>query len=69
MSTLSINIPNSVRSRVEHFAEADGVSVDVYISSILSQRMAVADADSYMQKRAKKGSAKKMLEILAKAPK
>jgi len=68
MSTLSIDIPNSVRTRVELLAEADGVSVDVFVSSILSQRIAVADVDSYMQRRAQRGSVNQMLEILSKAP-
>ena len=65
---MSIDIPNSVRARVELLAEADGVSVDVFVSSILSQRIAVADVDSYMQRRAQRGSVNQMVKILSKAP-
>ncbi len=68
MSTLNVTIPASVRDRVEHFAKEDGVSVDDFVASVLSQRIAVADADSYMRQRAKKGSADKLIKMLAKAP-
>lgn len=68
MSTLNIQIPESIRSRVEDFAREEGVSVDEYIASILSQRIAVADVDSYVQIRAAKGSSKRLIELLDKAP-
>ncbi len=68
MSTLQVNVPDSIRHRVEHFAQADGVSVDDFVASILAQRIAAADADSYIQKRAVRGSAGKLIDLLAKAP-
>ncbi len=68
MSKLQIDVPDSIRHRVEHFAQADGVSVDDFVSSILSQRMAVAEADSYIKKRAARGSAESLIYLLAKAP-
>lgn len=68
MSTVSIEIPETIRSRVEHIAHADGLSVDDFITSVLSQRIAVADADSYVRNRARKGSADKLIELLNKAP-
>ena len=68
MSTLTISIPDSVRSRIEFFAGKDGVSVEQYVSTVLAQRIAVADADSVVQKRAKQGSPERLLELLAAAP-
>jgi hypothetical protein len=68
MSTLSISIPDSVRRRVESLAQEDGVPVDAFVTAVLTQRVAVADADSYVRCRAKKGSAETMLEILRTAP-
>lgn len=69
MSTITISLPDSVRQRVESLAQEDGVPVDAFVSSILSQRVAIADADSYVRHRAKRGSAAQMLEILRSAPK
>jgi hypothetical protein len=68
MSTLSISIPDSIRQRVEFLAREDGVEVDSFIATVLSQRIAVADADSYVRRRAARGSAQQMLEILSQAP-
>ncbi len=68
MSTLSISIPESIRQRVEGLAQADGVSIDSFIATVLSQRVAVADADSYVRLRGNRGSAQQLLEILSEAP-
>lgn len=68
MSTLSVSIPESVRSRIEEFAREDGVSVEAFVASILSQRVAVAEADSYVRRRAERGSAEQLLDIVDRAP-
>lgn len=68
MSTLTISIPDSVRRAVESLAEADGVGVDHFVSTILAQRIAIAEADSYVRSRAARGSAAQMLDILKAAP-
>ena len=69
MSSLSISLPDSVRERVESLAREDGVSIDAFVVSVLSQRVAVAEVDSYVRRRAARGSAEQMLEILRQAPK
>jgi hypothetical protein len=53
---------------VESLAREDGVPVDDFVGSILSQRIAVPEADSYIHRRASRGSAEKMLVILKSAP-
>ena len=68
MSTLTISIPDSIRRRVEDLAREDGVPLDDFIASTLSQRAAVADADSYIQRRARLGSPQRLAALLAKAP-
>lgn len=69
MSTLSIQLPDSIRQRVEVLAREDGVGVDAFVATVLSQRIAVADADSYVRRRAAQGSARQLLDILEMAPK
>jgi hypothetical protein len=68
MSTLNISLPESIRQRVETMAREDGVSVDSLVATILSQRIAVADADSYVRRRGSGGSAQQLMEILSLAP-
>ncbi len=52
MSSLSISIPDSIRERIESLAREDGVSLDSFVASVLSQRVAAAEADSYIRRRA-----------------
>lgn len=68
MSTISITLPDSLRQRAESMAREDGVPLDAFVANVLSQRVAVAEADSYIRHRAKRGSAEKMLDILSQAP-
>lgn len=68
MSIITISLPDSLRQRAESIAREDGMPLESFVAAILSQRVAVAEADSYIRHRAKKGSAGKMLEILAQAP-
>ena len=68
MSEIVVKVPESVRSRVEHYAELDGQSPEEFVSSLLAQRIAIAEADSYVKHRAEKGSASRLSELLEKAP-
>jgi hypothetical protein len=68
MSTLQINLPDSVRKRVEYFASEEGVSTDDFLATIITQRVAVAEADSYIRRRGSRGSAERMLEMLKRVP-
>ncbi len=68
MSTLSVTLPDSVREGIERMAREDGVSVEDFIATVLSQRMAVAEADSYVRSRAERGSAERLKQILDRAP-
>jgi hypothetical protein len=68
MSTLSIQLPRSVRECVENLAREEGMSVDAYIASVITRLAAVAEADSYIRRRAARGSPEQLAALLAKAP-
>lgn len=68
MSTISLSIPESLRQRAEAIASADGMGLESFVATILSQRVAVAEADSYIRRRGARGSASQMRDILASAP-
>ncbi len=68
MSTISISIPDSLRQRAETLAREDGLPLDAFVANVLSQRVAVAEVDSCIRHRARKGSAETMLDILDQAP-
>ncbi len=69
MSTLSIQPPDSIRQRVVVLAHEVGLGMDAFVATVLSQRIALAEADSYVCRRAAQGSARQMLDILEMVPK
>ena len=38
MSTLSIQLPDSIRQRVEVLAHEEGIGEDAYVATVLAQR-------------------------------
>jgi hypothetical protein len=68
MSTISISIPDSLRQRAEAIAHEDGQELESFVTTVLSQRVAVAEADSYIRRRGSRGSAEQMRAILSHAP-
>ncbi len=68
MSTLNVNIPESLRRRAQSLAQSDGVPLDQFIATALAEKVAVLDADSYIRERAARGSREKFDRVLAKVP-
>jgi hypothetical protein len=68
MSTLNVNIPESLHRRAQSLAEDDGVPLDQFIATALAEKVAVLDADSYIRERAARGSREKFDRVLAKVP-
>lgn len=68
MSTLNVNIPESLRRRAQSLAQDDGVPIDQFIATALAEKVAVLDADSYIRERAARGNREKFDRVLAKVP-
>ena len=68
MSTLNVNIPESLRRRAQSLAQDDGVPLDQFIATALAEKVAVLDADSYIRERAARGSREKFERVLSKVP-
>ena len=47
MSTLNVNIPESLRRRAQSLAEDDGIPLDQFIATALAEKVAVLDAKGY----------------------
>jgi hypothetical protein len=56
MSTLSLRLPNSLHDRVRKLAEAEGVSINQFISTAVAEKMAVLMTSDYLETRAAQGS-------------
>jgi hypothetical protein len=68
MSTLNVNIPESLHRRAKSLAQDDGVPLEQFIATALAEKVAVLDADSYIRERAARGSREKFDRVLAKVP-
>ncbi len=68
MSTLNVNIPESLHRRAQSLAKDDGVPLDQFIATALAEKVAVLDADSYIRARAARGSREKFDRVLSKVP-
>ena len=68
MSTLNVNLPESLHRRAQSLAQDDGVPLDQFIATALAEKVAVLDADSYIRERAARGSREKFDRVLDKVP-
>ena len=68
MSTLNVNIPESLHRRAQSLAQDDGIPLDQFIATALAEKVAALDADSYIGERAARGSREKFDRVLSKVP-
>ena len=68
MTTLTIQLPNSVCENSKRLASQEGVSVDQFVSSAVAEKMAALDTERYLRERAERGRKVDIDAILAKVP-
>ncbi len=66
MSALSLRLPESIHRHIREIAKKEGVSINQFISSAVSEKISALMTEGYLENRAKKGDLRK---ILAKVPK
>jgi hypothetical protein len=68
MSTLHLNLPQSMHEQVEALAQKEGISINEFIMLAVAEKLATLATADYLAQRAKRGSREKLLAVLAKAP-
>lgn len=68
MSTLNVQLPNSLHTHLQELAKREGVSVEQFISTAVAEKMAALMTETYLAERAKRGSRAKYDEALAQVP-
>jgi uncharacterized protein (DUF1778 family) len=68
MSALSLRLPKSLHEQLREVAHEEGISVNQFIMLAVAEKVASISAIEYLEKRAKRGSREKFLEILSKVP-
>ncbi len=68
MSALSIRLPDSTHQRVKAWAQKDNVSINQFVATAVSEKLAALSTLDYLQERATKGSRAKFLDVLSRVP-
>jgi hypothetical protein len=67
MSTVQIQIPDSLHKSLRHLAERDGISIDQFIATSVAEKIAALLTSEYLDARASQGSRAAYDAVLAKA--
>lgn len=68
MSTLSLRLPDSVHNKIREFAKKEGISINQFIASAVSEKISAFATLDYLEMRAKRADKKKFEEALSKIP-
>lgn len=68
MSALSLRLPNSIHRHIKEIANQEGVSINQFISSAVSEKISAIQTDNYLTDRANKANKAEFSKILNKVP-
>lgn len=69
MSTLTIQLPDSVAGKLREVAATDGTSVEQLVAAAASEKLAaMLEGGAYLRREGAKGSRELFLKVLAKVP-
>ncbi|CAK8716264.1 hypothetical protein KKHLCK_05380 [Candidatus Electrothrix laxa] len=68
MSTLSLRLPNSIHRHIKQIARQEGVSINQFISTAVSEKISALTTENYLEQRAKRADRSAFRGILDKVP-
>jgi predicted transcriptional regulator len=68
MSSLNVQLPDSLYRSLQELAERDGISVDQFVALAVAEKISALTTESYLQERAKRGNRLNYEAVLAKVP-
>jgi hypothetical protein len=68
MSALSLRLPESIHRHIREIAKKEGVSINQFISSAVSEKISALLTEDYLKSRAKRAKKEDFRKILAKVP-
>ncbi len=68
MSALSLRLPESIHRHIREIAKREGVSINQFISSAVSEKVSALMTEDYLKDRAKRARKDDFGKILAKVP-
>lgn len=68
MGALSLRLPESIHRHIREIAKQEGVSINQFISSAVSEKISALLTEEYIEKRAANANLEKLEQILANVP-
>ena len=68
MSALSLRLPESIHRHIREIAKKEGVSINQFISSAVSEKISALMTEDYLTERAKRAKKDDFRKILSKVP-
>ncbi|TAN42123.1 MAG: toxin-antitoxin system HicB family antitoxin [Nitrospirae bacterium] len=68
MSALSLRLPESIHRHIRDIARKEGVSINQFISSAVSEKISALMTEDYLKQRAKRAKEEDFRKILTKVP-
>lgn len=68
MSTLSLRLPDSLHKKVREFSREEGISINQFITSAVSEKMSAFATLDYLEMRAKRADKKQFKKALSHVP-
>ena len=68
MSTVQIQLPDSVLKQARELADKDQIPLDYFVALAVAERVSALRGVDYLRQRAERGSGAKLKEILGRAP-
>ena len=68
MSSLSVQLPDSLYKSLQALAEQDGISVDQFIATAVAEKISALTTETYLEELAQRGSRAGYEAVLAKVP-
>lgn len=69
MSALSLRLPDSIHRHIKELARKEGVSINQFIASAVSEKVSAIATEDYLLERAQRADKSAFQAILAKVPK
>ena len=69
MSTLSLRLPSSIHQHIREIAKNEGVSINQFVSSAVSEKISAIMTEDYLKSRAKRAKKSDLRKILDDVPK
>jgi len=69
MSALNLRLPDSIHRHIRDIAKRDGVSINLFITSAVSEKISALTTEEYIANRAKHASKGAFKKVLDRVPK